>query len=352
MAKILYIDDEELIRLPACDYLEDQGHEVHAAATGREGLEMWRELRPDIVLSDLRMPDGDGFYVVRSLAAQSPETPVVIISGTGSVSEAVASMRLGAWDYLTKPVRDMQVLSDMVDSMLAKARSRRLTALHKQLLERQNKKLAAEVERWTEAHAQTLDRLEQTLSMSIRSLAQTVKEKDPYTAGHNERVARIAVSLGTVLGMDSDQRESLFTAGILHDIGKIGVPEAILNKPSALDSDEYEQIKTHVACGHRILADIPFRGPVAEIVLQHHERFDGSGYPSGFVASEIRPEARVLAVADVFEALSSKRPYREAMPQEQAWDYIREHSGKLFCPWCVAALRVVLDRSFEQERKA
>jgi HD-GYP domain-containing protein (c-di-GMP phosphodiesterase class II) len=172
---------------------------------------------------------------------------------------------------------------------------------------------------------------------SISSLNLALREKDPYTAGHNERVARIAVDIGVAMGLGILELETLMLAGRLHDIGKIGVPQDILNKPSRLNPEECEQIRSHVACGYRILSDIPFDGPVAKAVLQHHERFDGTGYPEGLSGEAILLEARILAVADVYEALSSDRPYRAGMGAIDAANYIFNNAGSHFCPLCVAA---------------
>ncbi|MDP2847443.1 MAG: response regulator [Humidesulfovibrio sp.] len=342
MAKILCIDDEPLMRLTTCDFLSDIGHEVLDADTGGLGLEMFRLHRPDIVLSDLRMPGGDGFLVVAHLAEESPDTPVLIISGTGTVEEAVKTMRMGAWDYLTKPLSDMLLLGTTVDKLLAKARDRKNSRQYQQGLESRNQELESEIVSWSRRHQDTVQRLETALQTSINSLNLAVKEKDPYTAGHNERVARVAVDIGQAMGLGKDELDTLLIAGLLHDIGKIGVHEAILNKRSSLSASEFEQIKSHAIGGHRILENIPFDGPVAEAVRQHHERFDGTGYPEALSGESILLEARILAVADVYEALTSNRPYRPGLAPADAAAHVLERSGTHFCPRCVDAFARVL----------
>jgi len=342
MAKILCIDDEPLLRLITSDYLGDMGHEVLEASSGTEGLTLFRRHRPDIVLSDLRMPDGDGFLVVRHLAEEAPETPVVIISGTGTLDDAIKTMRLGAWDYLSKPLNDMPLLGQTVGRMLDKARERRNASQYLMRLESRVHELERELQSWSSSHQDTVLRLEATLKTSISSLNLALREKDPYTAGHNERVARISVDIGIAMGLGEQEQEVLMLAGLLHDIGKIGVPEIILNKRNSLSSAEFEEIRSHVACGYRILCNIPFDGPVPEVVLQHHERYDGTGYPNGLAGEGILLEARILAVADVYEALCSDRPYRAGLSPIDAASHVLKNAGTHFCPKCVDAFSKVI----------
>lgn len=342
MAKILCIDDEPLLRLITSDYLGDMGHEVLEASSGTEGLTLFRRHRPDIVLSDLRMPDGDGFLVVTHLAEEAPEIPVVIISGTGTLDDAVKTMRLGAWDYLSKPLKDMPLLGQTVERMLNKARERRSASKYLLHLESRIHELERELQSWSSSHQDTVLRLEATLKTSISSLNLALREKDPYTAGHNERVARISVDIGIAMGLGEQEQEVLMLAGLLHDIGKIGVPETILNKRNSLSSAEFEEIRSHVTCGYRILCNIPFDGPVPEVVLQHHERYDGTGYPKGLAGEGILLEARILAVADVYEALCSDRPYRAGLGPVDAASHVLKNAGTHFCPKCVDAFRKVI----------
>lgn len=344
MAKVLCIDDEPLIRLVTCDYLKDMGHEVLEAASGAEGIALFREHHPDIVLSDLRMPGGDGFLVVEQMAEEAPDTPVVIVSGTGSVAEAVKILRLGAWDYLTKPIMGMPLLAQTLERVLDKARTRQLATQHLRNLESRNQELECELLGCVDRHRGLKARLEAAIKAGINSLHIALYEQDPSTAGHNEGVARLSVDIGASLGLGEQELETLKLAGLLHDIGKIAVPKGILNKRGALSARELETIRSHVSCGYRILSDIPFEGPVAEAVLQHHERFDGSGYPNGLAGGNILLEARILAVADVYEALCSDRPYRAGLCPRDAADYIMEGAGTHFCPLCATAFEQVISR--------
>ena len=176
-------------------------------------------------------------------------------------------------------------------------------------------------------------------------MSRVVETRDPYTAGHERRVAELATAIGKELGMAGEELGALRLAGTIHDVGKIAVPAEILAKPGSLSAMEFELIKAHPTTGFEILADVDFGIPVAEMVLQHHERLDGSGYPRGLKGEEILPGARILAVADVVEAMSSHRPYRAALGMEAALAEVREHAGVKFDAQVVA----VCCRLFEDE---
>ncbi len=184
---------------------------------------------------------------------------------------------------------------------------------------------------------QGLDKLHQALSGTVGALANTVETKDPYTAGHQRRVAQLACAIAREMGLPPDQIEGMHVLSFLHDIGKIAVPAEILSRPGKISDIEFNLIKAHPEVGYNILKDIEFPWPVAQAVLQHHERLDGSGYPAGLSDENIIPEARILAVADVVEAMASHRPYRPALGIEAALDEIVEHQGKLFDSCVVTA---------------
>ena len=189
----------------------------------------------------------------------------------------------------------------------------------------------------------SLEEVESALDGVVRALASTTGERDPYTALHQERVARLACAVAEEMGLPEETVEGIRIAGVLHDIGKITVPTEILAKPGKLNELEFGIIRTHSEVGHRLLEGVPFHTPVATVVLQHHERLDGSGYPDGLVADEILPEARILAVADVVEAMASYRPYRPALGVDAALDEIQRGAGTKFDSDVVEACVKVLD---------
>lgn len=327
---ILHIDDEQLMRLTVGDYLRDSGYAVLEAASAPEGLRIFREHRPDVVITDLRMPDSSGHAVVAEVQDMAPETPVIILSGTANLEEAMRTLRGGAHDFIPKPVREMKQIRMSVESALEKARLRRESRLARENLEN-------EVCRQTKELRDLNTRLNRALETAVGALNAIVAQKDPYTAGHNERVARIAVALGQIMGLGADRLETLRLAANLHDIGKVNVPAKVLNKPGRLTPEEFAQVQIHPQAGYDILKNIPFSGPVAEIVLQHHERQDGAGYPRGLCGEEILLEARILAVADVYEALTSNRPYRTAASHEFAMGHLVRNAGAQLCLQCVCA---------------
>ena len=201
-----------------------------------------------------------------------------------------------------------------------------------QKFEEETQRRRAETERET-----ALDRLKHTLEGSIEALARTIETRDPYTAGHQERVSQLAVAIAGVLALDADRLEGLGFGALIHDIGKIAVPSEILTTPRRLTALEMELIRTHAQSGYDIMKDIDFPWPVAQMILQHHERLDGSGYPRGLRGDEILLEARILAVADVVEAMSSHRPYRPGFGIDKALEHIQECRGKLYDPQAVDA---------------
>ena len=327
---VLLIDDERMNRLIVGDYLRDSGYAVLEAESTAEGLRIFDNARPDIVITDLRMPGGDGNQVVTRLQNVSPDTPVIILSGTANLEEAVDTLREGAYDFISKPVREMDSIKQAIEAAMKKTRMNRENRLVKTALE-------DEIQQQTHELRDLNAQLKHALESTVNALGVIVAQKDPYTAGHNERVARISMALGLSMGLPKNRIETLRVAGNLHDIGKISVPGEILNKPGKLTPEEYEQVKIHPETGFEILKDIPFHGPVAEIVLQHHERYDGTGYPRGLKRDEALLEARILSVADIYEALTSDRPYRRGLPHEQVVAHIVREAGKQLCPICVSA---------------
>ena len=330
MPTVLLIDDEHMNRLVVGDYLRDSGYAVIEAESSAEGLRIFDHAHPDIVITDLRMPGGDGNLVVTRLQDVAPDTPVIIISGTANLEEALGTLREGACDFIPKPIREMSSIKQAIDSAIKKARQNQDNLLVRTSLEN-------EIRQRTKELSDLNEKLKGALESTVNALSVIVAQKDPYTAGHNERVAHIAMALGHSMGLSPNRIETLRVAGNLHDIGKISVPGEILNKPGRLTPEEYEQVKIHPEAGFEILKGIPFHGPVAEIVLQHHERYDGSGYPRGLKGDEAMLEARILSVADIYEALTSDRPYRPGLPHEQAMTRIIRQAGNQICPLCACA---------------
>ena len=317
---ILCIDDEYLVRKSIVLFLNRSGFKVLEADNGREGLEMFDKHKPDAVLVDIKMPEVSGLEVLSILRKKAPDVPVIIISGAGIMNSAADAIRLGAWDFITKPIYDPAILEHTIKRELERANMvlelrvyqshledeiiRRTNEVYKELKERKIAEKALK-ESYTD--------LETIMSGTLLAFGRLAEARDPYTAGHQIRVAKLASEVGRKIGLSEDDCKGINVAGSLHDIGKINIPSEILNKPGVLTEIEMNLIKTHSQIGFEIVKDVPFPWPVAETIMQHHERLDGSGYPFGLKGDEISLFARIIGVVDVVEALSSHRPYRPAL---------------------------------------
>jgi response regulator RpfG family c-di-GMP phosphodiesterase len=276
-----------------------------------------------LVLSDLRMPGMDGVDLLRRVRERWPDTAVIMISAVADVEVAVSCLALGAMDYLTKPFH------------LEEVRARVGQALEKRRLVVENRAY----QRLLEARvAEQARRLEALFLASMQSLADALEVKDPSTRGHSVRVSRYAVAIGRRLGLGARDLAQLELGGHLHDIGKIGVREAVLNKPGPLTDDEYAHIMTHPEIGWRLLAPLLADAPQAlHVVRSHHERFDGVGVPDGLAGEAVPLEARIAAVADSFDAMTSQRPYRSGLTIEAARAELRRCAGTQYDPRVVEA---------------
>jgi putative two-component system response regulator len=263
------------------------------------------------------MPEIDGFEVCTKLKADHRFTDieVIFITALSDAKYIAQGFEIGAVDYITKPFKAAEVKARVQTHMTMKKMKE---ALNKQniLLEDQVKSKTAQ--------------LQEMFNATVGGMALMAESRDPYTAGHQQRVAQFACDIAKNMELPTDQIEAIRIAGVLHDIGKIRTPVSILNRPGKLLKAEWELIKTHPVVGYKILKQIPFPRPIAEIVYQHHERIDGSGYPRGLKEDGILLEAKILAVADVIEAISSHRPYRPALPMDSAINEVKRHRGTLF----------------------
>ncbi|HEX2715015.1 MAG TPA: HD domain-containing phosphohydrolase [Candidatus Acidoferrales bacterium] len=295
-ATILVAHESEEDRELLSRLLVAQGYRVLCAEDAVQALEFVATQPIDLVLIDAMMPHRTGFAICRAIKSR-PETrliPVVLATSLTGTEDRVRGMESGADDFLNKPVRKEELL----------ARVRSLVLL---------KHFTDELE-----NAETV----------LITLARSIEAKDPYTEGHCDRIARCAAALGGRLGLSEEQRVALRRAGIVHDIGKVAVPEHILFKPGPLDDDERRIMQTHPLIAERICAPLKSFRQVLPIIRQHHEKLDGSGYPDGLGASQLLITSRILPVADVFDALTNSRPYREALSVDQAIVILREEVRK------------------------
>ncbi len=294
-AQILIADDNQAMREAIIRFVEAEGYTALAARNGREALALTLEKQPDLVLLDVTMPDIDGFEVCRRLK-HDPRTaliPITMLTVLDSPEHRWHGIEAGADDFLTKPF-DERLLRARIQSQL---RTKRLT-----------------------------DQLERTESVII-ALALAVEAKDMYTEGHLWRLAHYGEQLAIAAGLDAEASRAVWRGGLLHDIGKIGVADSILQKPAPLTPEEYAQVKQHPEYGARIIAPLRFARDVAPIVRGHHEHWDGSGYPHGLRGEEIPLGARIIAIVDAYDAMTTDRPYRRALTPERAVQRLHARSG-------------------------
>lgn len=329
---ILAVDDTPASLKLLSEILKSEGYEVRPAINGELALHSASHTPPDLILLDIRMPEMDGYEVCRRLKTQATtrDVPVIFVSAVSSTDEKVQGFELGAVDFVTKPYQR--------DELLARVRTH--LELH-----RLRHKLEELVQERTAKLLASQQELKNSLLDSIAAIASMVEMRDPYTAGHQRRVAQVAVAIAKLLQLPEERIEGIHLAGIVHDVGKIRVPAEILSRPGRISDTEFNLIKTHAQTGHDILKHIAFPWPIAEIVLQHHERLDGSGYPRGLKGDDILLEAKIIAVADVVESMMSHRPYRPALGIDKALDEISRKSGVFFDPRVVEAC-VKLFREF------
>ncbi|HKI60342.1 MAG TPA: HD domain-containing phosphohydrolase [Mariprofundaceae bacterium] len=356
MAQILVVDDNEAFRKSLDEMLVTAGYTVAEAATGEEAVHTLETSIPDLIISDLLMPGIDGFELCRHVRSSEslPNIPFIFCSGFFPRKEQKELARLlEVEDFFDKPV-DLGRLLAAVEKNLTKSSAasekhvddsqKFFSTAHADLVQ---SKLwgAIEQERKQRTRAEALvAKLQKNLESFIASVAKAVEARDPYTAGHQRRVATLATAIAEEMGLDKKRVTGIRLGAIIHDIGKIYVPAELLVKPSALSPIEFEIIKSHTKVGYDILSDIDSPWPLAEIACQHHERIDGSGYPKGLKNGEIILEAKVIAVADVVEAMLSHRPYRAALATEAAIEEIKVNRGVFYDADAVDACLKVFDR--------
>jgi putative two-component system response regulator len=348
---VLIVDDNPNNLRVLSGMLEQEGYSVRPALSGEIALRSINAVRPDLVLLDIRMPEMDGYEVCRRLKADpsTREIPVIFISALHEAEDKVNAFRAGGVDYVVKPFQIEEVLARVrMHLELCRARHAMQTAyagMEAQVQERTRELIQAKEDRFA-----ALEQVKETLVQMIEAMGVAIEKRDPYTAGHQKRVSRLSTAIARELGLAPDYLDAIHLGGLVHDIGKIYVPAEILSRPGALSEVEFRIIRTHSEVGYEILKGINFPWPVKEMVLQHHERLDGSGYPAGLIGDAITVEARIIAVADVVEAMASHRPYRPAVGIDAALAELHNHRGVLYDRNATdAAIRLFREKGFTWE---
>ncbi|HEY6008462.1 MAG TPA: HD domain-containing phosphohydrolase [Geobacteraceae bacterium] len=321
--RVLVVDDEEFLRSIVRERLELAGYIVEEASNGIDALDMLESRGPyNVLLTDIRMPVMDGIALLGEWGKRSPGAAGIVMSANAELDTAVHALKMGACDYITKPFN--------VDVLLITIEN----ALRKKDLERQLDDYRVNLE---EKVKEQTDIINSMYVRSIDAMIKALEAKDFYTRGHSQRVTLYSMAIATELEMTGQEMEDLHRASVLHDLGKIGVREAVLNKPGRLTGKEFEEIVRHPETAVRILEPIPFFLPLLPAIMHHHERFDGKGYPSRLAGRDIPLASRIMTIADTFDAMTSTRAYRKALPVSVAIDEVRRCSGTQFDPEIVPA---------------
>jgi putative nucleotidyltransferase with HDIG domain len=348
---LLVVDDDPNVRELLTTKLTHLGYRCRTADGADRALAVMEREPIHLILSDIMMPGLSGIDLLKRVVQAYPETAVVMLTAAADTQLAVQAMKVGAYDYITKPF-NLEELAVHVE----KALERRHLFVENRAYHRSLEQRVAEQTREIREHLalerrrreeldHTLTLLEQSYHDTIDALIMALDYRDNETQGHTQRVSVYTVELATRLGVAGADLEIIKRGAILHDIGKIGVPDTILRKPSKLTDAEWLEMRRHVQYGYEMLKDIAFLQDAAKIVLHHHERFDGLGYPNGTSRDEILFGARIFVVADTFDAMTSERPYRRALPYEHAQAEISRCAGTQFDPRVVDTfLKVPPDR--------
>ena len=318
--EILLADDDSKIQRSLTNILSVQGHNCKTTSDGFEAVDAYKKNSYDCVLLDIEMPKMNGIEAAKTLLSINPDVSIIMVTAFKDLDIIRSTMRAGVYDYLVKPV-----LPEELGRVLEKVKERNF-------LLRIKRDYQAELE--TKVKEQK-EKLEKKMLDTITSLVNALEAKDPYQEGHSKQVKEIALQISDRLGYSKKEKEILSYASMIHDIGKVGIPDSILMKPETLTEKEYKIMKRHPEIGEFIINPSIRNKKILNAVLHHHERYDGKGFPEGLKGERIPRSARILAIADSLSAMMSKRPYREGLPKKQIIMELKKNSGTQFDPQLV-----------------
>jgi putative nucleotidyltransferase with HDIG domain len=341
--RILVVDDEEAIREIVCSMLSAAGYQTRQASSGVDALAvLTSEGEFELLLSDLMMAEMDGIGLLERAKEKFPDMPVIMVTAVHDISVALAAIRNGAYDYLLKPFEREQLLA-----MVRRALEHRRLKLENRAYQSNLESLVAAR---TEQLRQTMTDLERSYDITLEALGDALDLKDAETEGHSKRVTAFTIAMARAMGLPGEKIRVIARGAFLHDIGKMAIPDAILRKPGALSEEEKTIMREHCYRGYQMLRKIPFLTEAADIVYAHQECYDGSGYPRGLRGEEIPLGARIFALADTLDAITSDRPYRAAQTVGAAREEIQRFSGKQFDPKVVKTFLTMPESIWEDLR--
>src|SRR5574341_215563 len=356
--QILVVDDESAVGALLAETVTATGYTAVVVTDGSSALDRIRSSEFAVVLTDIRMPGIDGIELLRRIKAFSPEVEVIVVTALTDVDHAKELIRLGASDFLTKPFQLEEVRASIKHAIAKyeawKTRWSQQRDLKAQI-ERQARQVKEQLVTAQERSAalrERVDALRATYDATIEALMFSLDSRDRASLGHSQRVAVFSEEIAKTLGVSGPDLEAIRHGAMLHDIGNIVVPDTVLRKAGALTEDEWRQVRKHAEQGYRILQSIPYLGSAAEIVWQHHERYDGLGYPRGIAKDGIIQRARIVVVADTFDAMTSERPYRRVSTYQEVCAEIAGCAGTQFDPLVAEAFVRIPETTWTELRRA
>jgi response regulator RpfG family c-di-GMP phosphodiesterase len=341
--RVLVVDDELTVCSVLSEGLLSKGYDCRTSLSGEEALKLMRQEPFDVVIADLRMPGMSGLEFMEKAHKQYPRSAFLMLTGEHDIGQGIQAMKLGAADYLLKPLRFEAIVAGIEQALRMKRLEIELEA-HRHNLEQ----MVAQRTRQLQA---AMRRIEMTYDETLAALGAALDLRDAETAGHSQRVSRYCLEIAKAVGCSSEQLKQIGRGAYLHDIGKIGIPDAILLKKGKLTAEETRVMQEHARIGYDMVCRIAFLAGAAEIVLTHQERYDGTGYPQGLMGEDIPLGARIFAVADTLDAMTSDRPYRRALPFAAAKAEIIRESGRQFDPKIVEAFLSIPEQVWENIRR-
>jgi putative two-component system response regulator len=333
--RILVVDDDEALRGALVRFLSNQGFSVSAAGTGPEALKLIGNGGIALVLLDIRMPGMSGIDVVPEALHIDPDLAILMLSALTDATSAAICMQRGAIDYLTKPIE----LNDLSEAIQRALRKRDTLMQSREI----STWLKEEVQRRTEEIARERQKQQQITIATLEALVNALEAKQAWLSGHSARVAAFSATVAHHMQLSDDDVEGVRMAGRLHDLGKIGIRESVINKKGPLNDEEHEHVKQHVLIGSQILAPLDHLGRIVSFVRSHHEHWDGSGYPDGLKGFDIPIGARIICAAELYDALTSSRPYQEKRSPEEAVEQMRKLSGSVLDPRVMDAVTAAVE---------
>jgi len=322
--RILIVDDEEVICNVLDRRLTREGYFCTTAHNGKEALNHFYKDSFSLIISDMKMPEMTGIELLQKVKAIDPKMKMIMVTAYPDIDLAVNAMRLGAYDFIIKPADLDLIVMSVKKALESKRLEEEIEAYHNRMEEL--------VEERTAKLQQAYRTLKKSHLDSVKVLAEAIDAKDPYTRGHSDRVKRMSLAIAKKMGFSEERLENLEYGALLHDIGKIGIKDEVLQKQAPLSSEEYQYIQEHPLIGVKIVEGVEFFKDKIPMIRHHHEHYDGNGYPDGLAGEAIPLEARIISLPDAFDAMTSARPHRNIMPLQNVLAELEKFKGKQFDP--------------------